>query len=401
MRAGFGAWCGRGGTRMRCRCGGDAPYAEFSDQGWADAEAGQLIELRASAEEEWAEQRLDAGESAALVPELVARVAADPLRERPRGQLMRALYRSGRTADALASYQDYRRRLRDELGLTPSVTLRHLEEAILRDDPSLDGRPPAPESLVNLPAALVRLIGREAELRSVPQLFDQSRLVTFVGPGGAGKTSLAIAAAGQIANQLPARCLVRTAGPASGSVPPAGRRGRGAGAFGSRRPIGYSGRFPLACHPQRAARRRQLRAPHRRVRPVSPGVARRGARGFGARNQPRATWNPRRGAAPRSAARDRRCGASVLRTGTRCAPGLQDRRGRGPCPRDCGGPRRHAARDRAGRCPRQHHDRRGDLGPPRRSLRVAHERSANGARAPPVTPCRRRLELRPARRVRT
>ena len=87
-----------------------APYAEFSDQGWADAEAGQLIELRASADDEWAEQRLDAGESAALVPELVARVAADPFRERPRGQLMHALYRSGRTADALASYQDYRRR---------------------------------------------------------------------------------------------------------------------------------------------------------------------------------------------------------------------------------------------------------------------------------------------------
>ncbi len=179
-----------------------APYAEFSDQGWADAEAGQLIELRASADDEWAEQRLDAGESAALVPELVARVAADPFRERPRGQLMHALYRSGRTADALASYQDYRRRLRDELGLSPSVTLRHLEEAILREDPSLDFRLPAPESMVNLPAALVRLIGREAELRSVPELFDHSRLVTFVGPGGAGKTSLAIAAAGQIANRF-------------------------------------------------------------------------------------------------------------------------------------------------------------------------------------------------------
>src|SRR3954470_3588732 len=127
------------------------PYEEFSDQGWADAEAAQLIELRASALEERVQQRLDAGEGAALVPDLVARVAADPLRERPRGQLMHALYRSGRTADALASYQDYRERLRDELGLTPSVTLRHLEEAILREDPSLDGRPPAPESMVHLP----------------------------------------------------------------------------------------------------------------------------------------------------------------------------------------------------------------------------------------------------------
>ena len=202
MRAGFGAWCGSGGTRMRCRCGG--AYRTRS----SPTRVGRMPKRDNSSNcgprlmDEWAEQRLDAGESAALVPELVARVAADPLRERPRGQLMHALYRSGRTADALASYQDYRRRLRDELGLTPSVTLRHLEEAILREDPSLDGRLPAPESMVNLPAALVRLIGREAELRSVPELFDHSRLVTFVGPGGAGKTSLAIAAAGQIANRF-------------------------------------------------------------------------------------------------------------------------------------------------------------------------------------------------------
>ena len=178
------------------------PYEEFSDQGWADAEAGQLIELRALALDERAQQRLDAGEGAALVPELVARVAADPLRERPRGQLMHALYRSGRTADALASYQDYRRRLRDELGLTPSATVRQLEEAILREAPSLDGRSPVAESVVNLPAALARLIGREAELRSVPELFERSRLVTFVGPGGAGKTSLAIAAAREMATSF-------------------------------------------------------------------------------------------------------------------------------------------------------------------------------------------------------
>ena len=178
------------------------PYEEFSGQGWAGAEAGQLIELRAAALEERAQQRLDAGEGAALVPELVARVAADPLRERPRSQLMHALYRSGRTADALASYQDYRRRLRDELGLTPSARLRQLEQAILREAPSLDGLSPVAESVVNLPAALARLIGREAELGSVPQLFERSRLVTFVGPGGAGKTTLAIAAAGQIATSF-------------------------------------------------------------------------------------------------------------------------------------------------------------------------------------------------------
>jgi predicted ATPase/DNA-binding SARP family transcriptional activator/tetratricopeptide (TPR) repeat protein len=176
-----------------------APYEEFSGQGWADAEAAALIELHATALDERVQQRLDAGESAALVPELVARVAADPFRERPRGQLMHALYRAGRTADALASYHEYRRRLRDELGLTPSATLRQLEEAILRDAPSLAAPPPVAESVVHLPAALAPLIGREAELGSVAELFERSRLVTLVGPGGAGKTSLAIAAARKIA----------------------------------------------------------------------------------------------------------------------------------------------------------------------------------------------------------
>ena len=83
-----------------------APYGEFADQGWARVEAGQLAELRASAVEERMAARLDTGEGASLLPELVALVAEDPLRERLRGQLMRALCRSGRTAEALATYRD-------------------------------------------------------------------------------------------------------------------------------------------------------------------------------------------------------------------------------------------------------------------------------------------------------
>ena len=71
------------------------PYADFIDQRWARAEAGELVELRAAAAEERIQERLDAGEGAGLVPELVALVAEDPLRERLRGQLMQALYRSG------------------------------------------------------------------------------------------------------------------------------------------------------------------------------------------------------------------------------------------------------------------------------------------------------------------
>ena len=178
-----------------------APYAEFINQGWARVEAGELVELRAVAVEERMQGRLDGGEAAGLVPELVALVAEDPLRERLRGQLMQALYRSGRTADALATYRELRQLLRDELGLTPSVALRQLEEAILREDASLAEPTAPPQSSSNLPALLTRVIGRDEELNKVPQLLERSRLVTLVGPGGAGKTTLAIAAGGRIAER--------------------------------------------------------------------------------------------------------------------------------------------------------------------------------------------------------
>jgi predicted ATPase/DNA-binding SARP family transcriptional activator len=178
-----------------------APYDEFVDQDWARLEAGELSELRAVAVEERLQARLDAGEGAALVPELVALVAEDPLRERRRGQLMQALYRTGRTADALATYRELRQLLRDELGLTPSAGIRQVEEAILREDESL-GEPTAPaHSPSNLPAFLTRLIGRDEELGKVPHLLERSRLLTLVGPGGAGKTTLAVAAARQIAER--------------------------------------------------------------------------------------------------------------------------------------------------------------------------------------------------------
>ena len=177
------------------------PYGEFVDQGWALVEATELSELRAWALEASMAVRLDAGEGASLVPELVALVAEDPLRERLRGQLMHALYRSGRTPNALATYREFRQLLRDELGLTPSVELRRLEEAILREDPSLDQEASEPSSISRLPVPLTRLIGRDVELGRVPELLERSRLLTLVGPGGAGKTSLAIVAGRQIADR--------------------------------------------------------------------------------------------------------------------------------------------------------------------------------------------------------
>ncbi|MDQ4132812.1 MAG: winged helix-turn-helix domain-containing protein, partial [Actinomycetota bacterium] len=167
------------------------PLVEFRDQEWARAEATRLEELYLSAVEEHIENRLAEGGDVALVSELEALLAAHPLRERLRGQLMLALHRSGRSADALARYQDGRRLLREELGLDPSDALRQLEGAILRHEEALQG-PVKSRPTTNLPARLSSFIGRDADLGRAVAALGHSRLVTLTGPGGAGKTSLAI-----------------------------------------------------------------------------------------------------------------------------------------------------------------------------------------------------------------
>jgi predicted ATPase/DNA-binding SARP family transcriptional activator len=178
-----------------------AALAEFAERPWAQAEAARLEELRLAAVEALVELRLAAGGHAGLVGELEALVAADPTRERPRGQLMVALYRSGRQADALRVYQETREVLAEELGIDPSPELQRLHQAILVQDPALElatadgGRPRH-----NLPERLTSLVGRDRELREVAKLVDQHRLVTVVGPGGAGKTTVAVEAARRLAS---------------------------------------------------------------------------------------------------------------------------------------------------------------------------------------------------------
>ncbi|HEX4747224.1 MAG TPA: BTAD domain-containing putative transcriptional regulator [Gaiellaceae bacterium] len=113
--------------------------ADFAYEEFAQVEIARLEELRLGAIEDRVEADLALGAAADLVPELEALVASHPLRERLRGQLMHALYRSGRQADALAAYRQGRALLHDELGLEPSVALRDLESAILNQDPALDG----------------------------------------------------------------------------------------------------------------------------------------------------------------------------------------------------------------------------------------------------------------------
>ena len=111
--------------------------ADVECAGFARNEADRLDALRVAALEEWFEVELGRGRASELVPDLQALVAAEPLRERPRAQLMLALHRSGRRADALEVYRQTRRLMVDELGLEPSEELRALERTILEDDPGL------------------------------------------------------------------------------------------------------------------------------------------------------------------------------------------------------------------------------------------------------------------------
>ncbi|MFF4620657.1 BTAD domain-containing putative transcriptional regulator [Nonomuraea jabiensis] len=160
--------------------------ADVADAPFAVPQALRLEELRLSATEDLmeAELGLPEGSPVAALQDLVA---AHPLRERPRGLLMRALEAAGRPSEALTVFDETRRLLADELGTNPSPELAALHLAILRAERHQVRR-------VAPPAQLNRLVGREEELARLTALHGV-RLVTLVGPGGIGKTRLAIEAA--------------------------------------------------------------------------------------------------------------------------------------------------------------------------------------------------------------
>ncbi len=162
---------------------------------WFTAEARRLESLRVDALEERFEAELALGAHRELVPELRATIDATPFRERLWGQLMLALYRSGRQADALETFQEARRVLSDELALEPGPELRRLQEAILAQDPAIAPVAVAPRSRGNLPSPSTSFVGREDALGRVVDLLRANRLVSLTGPPGVGKSRLAVEAA--------------------------------------------------------------------------------------------------------------------------------------------------------------------------------------------------------------
>ena len=182
------------------------PLAEVAYTDFAQREISRLEELRLSILEDRIQADLDCGRHAELIGELETLVAEEPLRERPRAQLMLALYRSGRQAEALDAYREARRALVEELGIEPSRELRELEAAILEQDPALDLERPIAKrrrqpAEVEEPADVgappgESFVGREHELTEFRAAFEDAlaarmSLFLIAGEPGIGKSRLA------------------------------------------------------------------------------------------------------------------------------------------------------------------------------------------------------------------
>lgn len=178
---------GRGTEVDELLAGWSGPaFAELADADVAIADIARLDELRRHAMELSVAERLRAGATVGVVSELRRLVDADPLRERPRHLLMDALAADGRNADALREYDDFRRLLGAELGTAPSAALTERHAALLA------GNSPRRVAATRLPRASTGLIGRDRLAGDLVARAESERLVTLVGPGGVGKTRLAL-----------------------------------------------------------------------------------------------------------------------------------------------------------------------------------------------------------------
>jgi predicted ATPase/DNA-binding SARP family transcriptional activator len=206
-------------------------YADVSAT-FAVEESERLEGLRLAARELAAELDLRLGRHAQIVDDVRELLRAEPLREGLRASLMLALYRCGRQAEALEVYEEGRRLLAEGLGVDPGRPLQTLHGQILRQDPALAGTaparpvpaapPPAPAAPTPerpavrlpgpLPVPLTAFVGRDRELGRVAAALAGPRLVTLVGPGGSGKTRLALEAARRRPADAPPAALVELAG---------------------------------------------------------------------------------------------------------------------------------------------------------------------------------------------
>ena len=175
------------------------PQAGLSEADWTGAEQTRLDALRLDVVEERFEALLALGEHATLVADLRAALDESPFRERLWAQLMLALYRAGRQAEALEAFQQARRTLAEELGLEPGPDLQRLQAAILSQDPAIAPVPVARAPRGNLTASITSFVGREALLAEIERLLREHRLVTLAGPPGVGKSRVALEAAQSLA----------------------------------------------------------------------------------------------------------------------------------------------------------------------------------------------------------
>lgn len=200
------------------------PLADLEFESFARFEIQRLQAQRLAAVEDRIEAELALGQHGALCPELEQLVAEHPLRERPRGQLMVALYRSGRQAEALETYRTGRVLLVEELGVEPGPGLRRVHEQVLAADPALDlpappgtavlaGRP-RPVVPRQLPADVAAFTGRAVELAELDFLLPADEpdpgagmgavvISAVAGTAGVGKTALAVRWAHRVAGQFP------------------------------------------------------------------------------------------------------------------------------------------------------------------------------------------------------